>query len=147
MPKSLEPRLLIRVWALTANAGKVRLVKKMACYLLLAWLTLMSGGAYAHALHAHDQPAPVSQSQMQTPSLVLNSAPEAHISQVDSCNHTHCGHGHAVGMLTAQNTNPKTDAKTAPPSSRASWVSSLIASNIERPKWLLTTPAVVSLLN
>jgi hypothetical protein len=137
----------MRICALTANAGKVRFVKKMAFYLLTVWLTLMSGGAYAHALHTHDQSAQVSQSQMQALSLVVYAAPEADTSQVDSCNHTHCGHGHAAGMVAAQSTSPKTDAKIAPPSSRASWVSSPIPNNIERPKWLFTTLAVVNLLS
>lgn len=132
---------------MTANAGKVLFVKKMACYLLLVWLTLMSGGAYAHALHTHDQSAQVSQSQVQAPSLAANAAPEADTSHFDSCNHTHCGHGQAAGMLAAQSTPLRTDAKTAAPSSHASWVSSLIASNIERPKWRVTTLVVVSLLS
>jgi hypothetical protein len=132
---------------LTANAGKVWAVKKMACYLLMVWLTLMSASAFAHALHTHDQPAQVSQSQMQAPSLAADAASEADTSHVDSCNHAHCGHGHAVGMLAAQSTTLRTDTRTAAPSSRASWASSLIANDIERPKWYVTTLAVVSLLS
>ena len=132
---------------MTDNAGKVLLVKKMAFYVLMVWLTLMYGGAYAHALHTHDQSAQVLQSQMQAPSLAEDAAPEADTSHIDSCNHTHCGHGHPAGMLAAQSTTLRTDAKTAAPLSRASWASSLIANTIERPKWRVTTLAVVSLLS
>ena len=136
---------------MTINAGTVLLVKKMMCHLLIVWLTLMSVGANAHVTSdaAHEvlytQDQAVHETQNHT--TIFDAVTTADSSHADICNQSHCGHGHTAGMLTRHGTCVKTDTVTTVPTSRASWASSTITSNIERPKWPVTTPAVVNLLS
>ena len=117
----------------------------------MAWLAVMSGAATAHATaeaahpssHTHDHaPHAAEHDAFPTEEAAANDA-----SHVDTCQQGHCGHGHTTGVLAANRAFNQADALTAAPSSHASWVSSPITANIERPKWLVTTPAVVSLLS
>jgi hypothetical protein len=130
-------------------------VKKLMCYLLIVWLALMSGGANAHAAkeaaheasHTHDHPSQKMQSQSAALDISADAVTAADVSHTDTCNQSHCGHGHATGMLTRHNRYANTDVNAVVPTSRESWASSSVTSNIERPKWIFTTPAVVSLLS
>lgn len=136
---------------MTNNTGKVAAVKKIMCYLLMVWLALVSVGANAHAsigaahatwhTHAHTT------QKTQHHAAAVPQALSTDTSHADTCNHSHCGHGHAAGMLGHQGTSVETDATAALPVSHANWASGPISSNIERPKWSVTTPAVVSLLS
>ena len=65
----------------------------------------------------------------------------------DTCNHSHCGHGHTAGFLTPYSSYADSGAATALAAAGTSAKSSHIANNIERPKWPFTTPAVVNLLS
>lgn len=122
-------------------------MKKLVCYLLIVWLALMAGGANAYATtdaehvapHAHDHTAP--------PDVAMQAPATQDASHADTCSQSHCGHGHATGLLAPHGTSVKTDLLTAAPTSRASWASSAMISSIERPKWPFITPAVVSLLS
>ena len=134
-----------------ANAGKVKFVKKFICSLLMVWLTFMSLDASAHAtndaahetLYTHDH----SSQKLQDQVAAFDAASSAEASHADTCSHSHCGHSHVTGMLTRGDSYEDTDAQSQATSSRTSWASSHIANDIERPKWPVTTPAVVSLLS
>ena len=69
---------------------------------------------------------------------------EAH--HLDTCSHSHCSN-HVAGVMAAHSTYLVTGAMTVVPTSGASWASSGITDNIERPKLQPATPAVVSLLS
>ena len=135
----------------TVNAGTVRVVKTVICNLLMVWLTLMSVGANAHAtddaahktFYTHDHSAQEKQHHV----AALDTASSVEVSHTDTCNHSHCGHSHAAGLLGQESASGKTDTVTKVPADRASWATSHIVNNIERPKWPVTTPAVVNLLS
>ncbi len=122
----------------------------MVCYLLLVWMTLMSIGVNAHVnsydahetFHIQDQAFQEAQNQATTDAIT-----PADASHTDICYQSHCGHGHTTGMLNGNGVCIKTDTAATVPTHRASWASSPIACDIERPKWPFTTPAVVNLLS
>ena len=133
------------------NTGTVRIVKTIICNSLIVWLTFMSVGANAHAtsdaahetLYTHDHFAEEKQNNLVA--FDVASSPEA--SHADNCNHSHCGHGHAAGLLTRDGPSANLNTAIKLQTSRTSWATSHIDNNIERPKWPVTTPAVVSLLS
>ena len=133
------------------NAGTVRIVKKFICSFLIVWLTFMSVGANAHATNDAAHQAPYTQDyfaqEKQNHVAAFDTASSMDVSHADTCNHSHCGHGHAAGLLTRDGSYGNTDTATQVTSSRTSWASSHIVNNIERPKWPVTTPAVVNLLS
>lgn len=131
---------------ITGNIGGM---KKVVFGMLVLWLALMSVGAAAHAVPkasqatgiGHQHESSINQAQATNAGDVVT----ANASHADTCDQTHCGHGHVSGILTPYGARFDACTSTALPASRASWATSLIATDIERPKWLFTTPAVVSL--
>jgi hypothetical protein len=130
-------------------------VKNLVCYLLIVWLALMSGGANAYvtsdaehvAPHSHSQASQDTYDHTPPPDVAIQAPTAQDASHADTCSQSHCGHGHATGLLAPHGTSVKTDLLTAAPAYQPSWASNAITSNIERPKWPFTTPAVVSLLS
>lgn len=124
-------------------------VKRFICQLLIVWLALLSGGAYAHAaadaarelghIAAHAVEA-----QLTGAEATDQSGMTQEHGHTDSCSHSHCGHGHATGMLAAEFRS--TDASVgAPLPTPQAWASREQPNNIERPKWSFTTSSVVNL--
>ena len=135
-------------------AGKVSAVKKLICHFLIVWMALFAGGANAHGIsdlahgaehagHAHSTSVDASIEV----SADRANADRASADIVKTCSQSHCGHGHSTGMLMLPSACIKMDPVADAPLSSNRWASAAIADNIERPKWLLTTPAVVSLLS
>lgn len=131
--------------------GKLTVVKKLFCYLLISWLALIAGGANAHSIsdtahaaehfthmHAADTDAATHEA------LDINSAVA---DSTDHCNQSHCGHSHGAAIPTSPGTHLKANNRTHAPNTSSRWASAAIADSIERPKWPLTTSAVVSLLS
>ena len=131
----------------------VAAVKKLICHFLIVWITLFAGGVNAHGIsnlaigaehagHAHstevDLSLEVSADRANT-DLASNDISK-------TCSQSHCGHGHNTGMLMLASTCIKIDTVAKVATSNSRWSSAAIADNIDRPKWLFTTPAVVSLL-
>ena len=150
------------------EAGIFPLVKKLLFGMVFVWLTLMSAGASAHAMHyggnnngnnsayktepahhpanAQENPthAAVHGSALIDPALP-GAATSAEPSHTEICEHSHCGHAHVVGMPTQNGSHANIDTAGKTPTSRISHASSHVTNNIERPKWPVTTPAVVNL--
>lgn len=135
-------------------AGKVAAVKKLICHFLIVWMALFAGGVNAHGIsdsahgaehagHAHSTTVDSSVEVSAEPA----NADRASADIVKTCSQSHCGHGHSTGMLMLPSTCIRMDAVTDAPLSSSRWASAAIADNIERPKWHLTTSAVVSLLS
>ena len=128
----------------------MRAVKTVVCTLLMVWLTLMSVGANAHpanvAAHKTFYNQDHSAEKQQRHVAAFDSA-SAEVSHTDTCSHSHCGHSHAAGLLGHESASGKTDTATKVPDDRISWATGHIVNNIERPKWPVTTPAVVNLLS
>ncbi len=132
------------------NTDKVAAVKKLLCHLLIVWLALMSGGATAHAIedfaheamHAQTHTQHVSQNQ----AFDSETATTADTNHADTCTQSHCSYGYTTGMLRPYKTCVKADAAVLIPISNLSRAGNPTANTLERPKWLFTTPAVVSLL-
>ena len=139
----------------TLYAGTVAAVKKIVRYLLIAWLAVLSGGANAHvtqdaahqATAKHDHALHGTQNQSAVVDAMASSAATPDANHADVRGHSHCGHGHTAGPLEPHEAFVKVLAATCAPTSHVQWASSTISSTIERPKWLFTTPAVVSLLS
>ena len=129
-------------------------MKKILCQLFIVWLTLLSLCASAHAttealhkaLYTHEQSDQDSHQLAAAGDATISAVPATDAGHADSCNPNHCGHGHTAGVATGHGNRFKADAQSALPKSRESWVGSPVTSNIERPKWPVTTPAVVNLL-
>lgn len=156
------------------KTGKVAAVKKITCYLLIVWLTLMSGGANAHvhasehhshhANHAHDdylghdhhldlnqEIDNTSGSKTTSSEFALGGDDlQAGADNSEKLNQAHFSHGHnhshCAYMPTSCNTLAVADVPGFTSFSCQQWVCKTIANNIERPKWILTTHAVVNLL-
>jgi hypothetical protein len=133
-------------------------VKKLICYFLIVWMALFAGGANAHGIsnlahgsehagHGHD----TSVDQSFEPSIDVAAdrvnADRASVDIDNTCSQSHCGHGHSTGLLMLPSAWMKMDATADGPLSSRCWASAAITDNIERPKWQVTTPAVVSLLS
>ena len=133
------------------NAGNITLVKKLVYCLLTMWLVLLSAGANAHvALQA----APAAAHSQYHASLTTQHHVAAadgiaavDVKHADTCSHSHCGHGYATGIAAGLYAWVKNNDPTDAPATRVSWLSSAVTDNIERPKWPVITPAVVSLLS
>jgi hypothetical protein len=124
-------------------------VKKLICHLLIVCLALMSGAVAAHATYeaAHDLGHAVAHAHVgEIGDAGSDQASHADADHPDTCNQSHCGHGHNTGLFTTFKACPKAQAASNAPLARNIWASSTIHNNIERPKWQVTTPAVVSLL-
>ena len=146
---------------MTTEADTVYSVKTFFFGLMFVWLTLVSAGASAHAVHhsaressvkvvqkaVHqaEQPQHGTAQDKQSHAARYDAAAPTEASHADTCDHSHCGHGHAAGLPTLDGSYGHTDSANKLPTPRASWATSHIANNIERPKWPVTTPAVVNL--
>lgn len=139
------------------------------CCLLIVWLALVSVGANAHttsdaaheAFCTHDMPqqpttpaqhmqaSQVNQASQATENhvVVLDTVTTGDASHADICNQSQCGHGQTAGMLTRSDRGINPGAAARLSASCTPWASSLLASTIERPKWAVTTHAVVNLLS
>ena len=114
-------------------------------------MTFMSFGIDAHAAHlaTHETFHTLNHSvQKQHDNAAASEATSpVEASAADSCNECHCGHGHAVGMLASQRAGVAKNTLMNAPSFRTTWIIAPTISNIERPNWNVTTPAVVNLLS
>lgn len=123
-------------------------VKKILCQLLIGWLALVSSGV--HALTLNDAAHEAAHSQCQGEQVSLNQTAEldtvtkSEDTHSDTCIHVNCGH--ASALLAPLGASTSAEALTAVPVFHRRWFSNALSSNIERPKWVLTTPAVVSRL-
>ena len=133
------------------NAGTVRAVKTLICIVALIWLTFMSAGAHAHAAnhtaHKAEYTNIHASQKNQNDAAAFDAPTSAEVSHFDTCNHSHCGHGHLAGPIAQDRSCGNTDTTISAPSARTNWATIHIANNIERPKWPVTTPAVVNLLS
>lgn len=134
-------------------------VVRYICHFLIVWMTLLAGGAHALADARHEAShVPVTAVVMPTEHASTDrhaaaneaqAATDLEVSQdkaqSETCSHSHCGHGHATGMLPALQTSLPAAGRDMALSRHARWSSSIFTTNIERPKWSLTTPAVVNL--
>lgn len=139
------------------EAGKVANVKKFMCCLLIVWMTLVAGGAnalahsvdhHAHdAFHAHDHGSLATASESTTSQDVL--AFNADYSEKLSQHHSgHCHtHHHVAGLPSCHGMLAVADLPNLAPVFSQRMACIAVANNIERPKWAVTTPAVVSLLS
>lgn len=137
-------------------ADKVLIVKKLICHFLIVWMALFAGGANAHGIsdlasgaehagHAHNTKVDLSVDPSIEVSAERANTDQASTDLGKTCSQSHCGHGH-TGMLMLAKTWIKMDVVAELAFSSSRWASAAIADDIERPKWLFTTPAVVSLL-
>ena len=136
----------------------LRVVRKLFYGLMFTLLALMSAGASAHAGHAahgrvHSADGKVAYAhqsatqEKQSHTLVYGVASKAETSHVDTCDHSHCGHAQVAGLLARDGSDWNIDTASNAPTQHTSWATSHVTNNIERPKWPVTTPAVVSLLS
>ena len=133
-------------------------MKKLTCYLLIFWLALMWGGANAHAHsvehHAHEAHTAHAH-EANTQAMTGDAGTSADASQTDNntknMTQGHCSHGHshhqAAGLPSSCVVLTVAALPNVKPISNLAPASSAITNNIERPKWPITTPVVVSLLN
>lgn len=127
-------------------------VKRFICRFLIVWLTLLSGITHAHAATHTTHPPGHASHQATNPSDSLSSsqvgkkAPAAHASEhAETCSLSHCGHSHTTGMLPNLPLRLDGAAAGAPLPAPQAWASREQPNNIERPKWVFTTPSVVNL--
>lgn len=139
-------------------------VKNLVCYLLIAGTALISGGANAHMLsvdhhshevssasdhdhndHGHEEKFTAESSDTLADSSKLDA------NNSETLTHAHYSHGHshhhASGLPASCDLLAAIEPQSLKPISYLPFVSSAISNNIERPKWLVTTPPVVSLLS
>ena len=100
-----------------------------------------------HAGHAHHTSVDVSFEASIEVGADRANADRASADIDKTCSQSHCGHGHSTGLLMLPGTCIKMDVVADAPLANSSWASAAITNNIERPKWQITTPAVVSLLS
>ena len=124
-------------------------VKKIVCRLLIVWLSLVSSGVSAHAMNdeAHDASHAVYVVEQNSPLYIsaLDANMSTEVNHCDACIHTNCCFVSALVVRLVTHIAP--DLQAVVPAFQRRWFSHLIFSNIDRPKWLHTTPAVVSLLS
>lgn len=128
-----------------------RPVKKIVCYLLISWLVLIAGGANAHGIsdtaRVAEHSAHMHAVNTDAATLVALDSTHAGADSTDHCNQSHCGHSHGAATPTSPVTHLKVSSRTHAPNTISRWASAAIADSIERPKWPVTTSAVVSLLS
>lgn len=117
----------------------------------MSWLALMASGANAHGISDKAQVAERSVHMRAADThagidKVLESS-NATADSTDHCNQSHCGHSHGAAIPTSPGTHLKASSQTHAPKTSSYWASAAIADTIERPKWPVTTSAVVSLLS
>ena len=134
-------------------------VVRFICHFLIVWLTLLAGGAHALADARHDashvldtaaavtsQSASTALSAADTQAPTVQELEASHDkAQSESCSHSHCGHGHATGMLPTPQASLPDACRDMALTRYPQWASGEFATHIERPKWSHATPAVVSL--
>lgn len=125
-------------------------VKRFICHFLIVWLALLSGGAHAHvaadAAHALGHvAAQAAQAQAASAQDKDSSGMTRCHDHSEACSLSHCGHGHATGMLPPTPLPLGNLSAAAPLPALQPWASREQPKNIERPKWRFTTPAVVNL--
>lgn len=114
----------------------MRPVKSVLLALFMLWFGLQTGWAQVHAV------------QDSTHALA-HSADEASQSPCEpnaadtNCSHTHCSHTANTAPLASDTTASL--VPTGQPSGAVHWQALVLPPQIERPKWALTTAAVVSL--
>lgn len=129
-------------------------VMRFICHFLIVWLAVLAGGAHAHA--AADAAHEVSHIALQATELhaVNDRATPGQAEKIDkahgnehteSCALSHCGHGHATGILPDVPCGLSDVTAGAPLPKADAWVSREQPNNIERPKWVHTTSSVVNL--
>lgn len=95
------------------------------------------------ALHASELPAA---NATAAPGQAEKNDHQAHGHEhSESCSLSHCGHGHATGMLPAVPFRLSDVPAGAPLPRAQAWASREQPNTIERPKWVPTTSPVVSL--
>ncbi|MDO8276874.1 MAG: hypothetical protein Q7T63_01965 [Burkholderiaceae bacterium] len=125
-------------------------MKRLVCHFLIAWLALLSGGVHAHAaadaaqelghIAAHAAEAQLAGAHEAGPSGATHEHGHS-----ETCSLSHCGHGHATGMLGAADLRFSDAGMGAPLPTPQAWASRAQPDHIERPKWSSTTPPVVNL--
>ena len=117
----------------------------------MVWLTLVSGGASAQILDSAEHEAWSGQAHaahgVQALTIDAQTRDSADAGHVDACNQAHCGHCHTNCMFTPRDAFVGADSLAGIPSHSPYWVSHAISDNIDRPKWLSSSPIVVSLLS
>lgn len=121
-------------------------------------MTLLAGGAHALADARHETShlavtaaVVLTEHAHASPSAAAHAAPGAELeasqgqAHSENCSHSHCGHSHATGILPTLQTALPDARRDMALSRQALWSSGKFATNIERPKWSPTTPAVVNL--
>ncbi len=124
-------------------------VKRLVCHFLIVWLALLSGGAHAHAAaDAAQEVGHIAAHAVEAQEAGAGNADTplaAHEHNCENCSLSHCGHGHATGLLASTELRFSDAGVGAPLPTPASWASRDQPDSIERPKWSFTTPAVVNL--
>jgi len=125
-------------------------VKRFICHFLIVWLALLSGGAHAHAAADAAQElghiaAHALEAQMAGADAADGAVAAHEHGHSETCSLSHCGHGHATGMLATSDLHFSDAGAGAPLPTPQAWAGRDQPNNIERPKWLFTTPAVVNL--
>jgi len=134
----------------TFPAVSISPVKRFICHFMIVWLALLSGGAHAHAataaaqelgpIAAHAFEAQIGGEEGTEPSGAAHEPGHA-----DTCSLSQCGHSNATGMLSSVPFRLSDALAGAPLPSAQAWAGREQPNTIERPKWTLTTPAVVNL--
>lgn len=123
---------------------------RLICTFLIAWLALLSiaSHAYAAADAAH------ALSHLSVPETggaeVAGSHHIAKAKADPAHGHDHadtCSHNHQTGVPTTAYEGLADASSTAPLATLQPWDSRERPDSIERPKWILTTPAVVNFLS
>ncbi len=124
----------------------MRAVKRIACYLLLVWMTLLSTGGHAHGIFesSHHGSGHAPHETQHTPLLLSETLAEAvdGAAEVahDACDHAHCGHPHGASLLRAHGFKLQLVSDGQIPAAPRVQLPSTPPNEIERPKWSLTTP-------
>ncbi len=118
----------------------MRAVNRIACFLLMLCMMLMSVGAHAHGTvhlsdnvgHSHASHAPEPSADAQT----LEQTDPSH----DGCLHAHCGHSHSAALAGVERAKLQIPGNEPAPQVASSGFTSTPPDEIERPKWQFTTP-------
>ena len=132
-------------------AVSIRSVKRIVCHFLIVWLALLSSGAYAHAaadaaqelghIAAHAVEAQLAVAD----GTEVRSDAEHDRGHSETCSLSHCGHGHATGMLATAGLRFSDAVVGAALPAPTFWASREQPNSIERPKWSIATLSVVNL--
>jgi len=129
------------------RAVNILTVNRLICTFLIAWLALLSiaSHAYAAADAAHEM------SHLSMPETggadVAGGHRIAKAKADPAHGHDHadtCSHSHQTGVPTTAYEGLADAGSTAPLATLQPWDSRERPDSIERPKWILTTPAVVN---